>query len=72
MPAGAEGTGRIAEFGCAELAMLMGTGFLTASCLVRDAVDLQHRHPLLWRALGGAGAGSGRPGRWPGWCTPRS
>ena len=29
----------------------MRTGFIAASTLIRDAVDLQHRHPLLWAAL---------------------
>ena len=50
--AGGDGTPRIAEFACAELGALMGTGFIAAANLIRDAVDLQHRHPLLWAALG--------------------
>jgi len=49
---GGEGTPEVAEFACAELGLLMGTGFLAAATLIRDAVDLQHRHPLLWAALG--------------------
>jgi hypothetical protein len=49
--AGGAGTPRITEFACAELGVLMGTGFIAASALIRDAVDLRHRHPVLWQAL---------------------
>ena len=31
----------------------MGSGFIADATSIRDAVDLQHRHPLLWAALGG-------------------
>jgi hypothetical protein len=48
---GGEGTPTVAEFACAELAMLMGTGFIAADNLMRDALDLQHRHPLMWSGL---------------------
>ena len=49
---GGEGTPEIAEFASAELGLLMGTGFIAAANLLRDAIDLQHRHPLMWKALG--------------------
>jgi hypothetical protein len=48
---GGHGTPGVAEFACAELGMLMGIGDLTANVLLRDAVDLQHRHPVLWAGL---------------------
>jgi len=48
---GGDGTPEIAEFGCAELGLLTGVGFIAASNLLRDALDLQHRHPLMWAAL---------------------
>jgi hypothetical protein len=51
-PAGGDGTPLISGFAAAELALLMGTGFITADKLIRDAVDLQQRHPRLWQALG--------------------
>ncbi len=57
MRAGGEGTPQITEFACAELGLLMGVGPLTAQSLVRDAVDLRHRHPALWTLLG---SGNGR------------
>lgn len=48
---GGDGTPQITEFASAELGLLMGTGFITATSMLRDAVDLQHRHPLMWTAL---------------------
>ena len=48
---GGAGTPAVAEFACAELGVLMGTSPVTAENLVRDAVDLRHRHPHLWAAL---------------------
>lgn len=48
---GGAGTPPLAEFACAELGLLMGTGFISADNLIRDALDLQHRHPRLWAAL---------------------
>ena len=62
-PAGGDGTPLIAGFAASELALLMGTGFITADKLIRDAVDLQHRHPLCGEAWARARGGSGRPGR---------
>ena len=49
---GGAGTPLVAEFACAELGVLMGTGPVAAENLVRDALDLRHRHPRLWAALG--------------------
>lgn len=49
---GGAGTPAVAEFACAELAVVMGTGYITADNLMRDALDLRHRHPVLWAALG--------------------
>ena len=54
---GGPGTPQVTEFACAELAVLMGTGFISADNLMRDALDLQHRHPHMWAALA---AGQGR------------
>jgi len=56
MQLGGEGTPQVTEFACAELGLMMGVGFVAADNLMRDALDLQHRHPLMWAALGG-GAG---------------
>jgi len=49
---GGAGTPAVAEFACAELGLVMGCGFIAASSLIRDALDLAHRHPLMWQALG--------------------
>jgi hypothetical protein len=54
---GGEGAPLVTEFACAELGMLMGTGFIAADNLIRDALDLRHRHPRMWTALV---AGEGR------------
>ncbi len=48
---GGDGTPVAAEFACAELGLRMGVGFIAASTLIRDAVDLRHRHPRMWSAL---------------------
>ena len=55
--AGGDGTPMVAEFACAELGVLLGTSPISADHLIRDALDLRHRHPVLWAALG---AGKGR------------
>src|SRR3954453_2502409 len=48
---GGGGTPQVAEFASAELGLVMGIGFIAAGTLIRDALDLQHRHPRLWQAL---------------------
>src|SRR3954451_5236726 len=48
---GGAGTPEVTEFACAELGLVMGTGFITAQALIRDALDLQYRHPRMWQAL---------------------
>ena len=60
---GGAGTPAVAEFACAELGVLMGTSSVAADHLIRDALDLRHRHPALWAALGAGGRGCGRRGR---------
>ena len=52
---GGPGTPRVAEFATAELGALQGIGYVAADLLVLDALDLRHRHPLLWAALGEGG-----------------
>ena len=49
---GGAGTPAVAEFASAELGVLMGTSSVAADHLIRDALDLRHRHPVLWAALG--------------------
>ncbi len=64
---GGDGTPLVAEFACAELAVLMGIGCVAAEHLVRDALDLRHRHPVLWAgARLTVGVGCGRRGGWRG------
>ena len=48
---GAPGTPRIMEFATAEFAALQGVGFISADNLVRDALNLRHHHPVMWRAV---------------------
>ncbi len=55
--AGAHGTPRVAEFAAAELGALQGMGHVAGDHLIRDAVNVRDRHPLLWAALD---AGVGR------------
>ena len=54
---GGDGTPLVAEFACAELGVLLGTSPGGAENLLRDALDLRHRQPVLWAALG---SGTGR------------
>ena len=49
---GSEGTPEVAEFAAMELGALQGMSHVSAGCLVRDALNVRHRHPLLWAALG--------------------
>jgi Domain of unknown function (DUF222) len=48
---GGEGTPLVAEFAAAELGCLIGRGAVAARTLIADALDVRHRHPLLWAAV---------------------
>ncbi len=48
---GADGTPLVAEFAAMELGALLGMGHVAADHLVRDALNVRHRHPQLWAAL---------------------
>ena len=50
--AGADGTPEVAEFAAMELGALMGMGHVAAGYYQRDAVNVRHRHPLLWESVG--------------------
>lgn len=54
---GGDGTPEVAEFAAMELGALQGMGHVAAGFYQRDALNVRHRHPLLWAALG---AGSAR------------
>lgn len=48
---GSDGTPEVTEFTATELGVLLGTTTISASNLLRDTLDLRHRHPLLWEAV---------------------
>lgn len=48
---GAHGTPRVREFAAAELAVMLGVSPISGQCLIRDALDVRHRHPRLWAAV---------------------
>lgn len=48
---GAHGTPSVAEFAAMELGAPLGMGHVAAGCYLRDALNVRHRHPLLWAAL---------------------
>ncbi|HEX6246708.1 MAG TPA: hypothetical protein VFZ64_02445, partial [Nocardioidaceae bacterium] len=48
---GADGTPLVAEFAAMELGAVLGMGHVAAEAFQRDAVNVRHRHPLLWSAL---------------------
>lgn len=48
---GADGTPQIGEFAAAELAALLGRSTGAGEQLVADAVNVRHRHPLLWSGI---------------------
>ncbi len=48
---GADGCPEMSEFAGAELAVYLGRSTASGETLIADAVNLRHRHPLLWRAL---------------------
>ncbi len=49
---GADGTPEFAEFLVLELAAMLKVGEVSAWALIRDVMNLRHRHPRLWAALG--------------------
>ena len=49
---GADGTPLVGEFAAMELGALQGMGHVAARCLIRDALNVRHRHPQLWAAVG--------------------
>ena len=51
MRLGADGTPLVREFAATELGVLIGTTTHAARSLMRDVLDLRHRHPLLWSAV---------------------
>ena len=51
VPAGADGTPLMGEFAAAELAALLGRSTGGGQQLVADAVNVRHRHPLLWAGV---------------------
>ena len=48
---GGDGTPRVAEFSVMELGALQGLGVVAARILLADALNLRHRHPVLWRLV---------------------
>ncbi len=51
VPVGADGSPLVAEFAVGELACLLGRGWMSAHTLLANALDVQHRHPALWRGI---------------------
>lgn len=49
--AGAHGTPLVAEFAAMQLGAQYGMGYAAAACFLRDAVNVRHRHPLLWHEV---------------------
>jgi hypothetical protein len=41
----------VTEFAAAELGVVLGVTTMAAQSLLRDVLDLRHRHPLLWAAV---------------------
>jgi hypothetical protein len=48
---GGDGTPAVAEFAPAEFGAVCGESAFRAKCLIGDALDLRHRHPVLWRRV---------------------
>ncbi|MDQ3615621.1 MAG: hypothetical protein M3393_03150 [Actinomycetota bacterium] len=48
---GGAGTPRVAEFCTAEFGALQERGYIWADNYLRDALDLRHRHPMMWAAI---------------------
>lgn len=51
VPGGSDGTPEVSEFAAAKLGMLLEVTTRSAAALLRDALDLRHRHPRLWEAV---------------------
>ena len=51
---GADGTPLVAEFSVMELGAHLGLGVHAARAYVRDALNVRHRHPVMWARLGRA------------------
>jgi hypothetical protein len=51
VPVAGDGTPRVREFAAAELGLLLGTTTTSARGLMRDVLDLRHRHPRAWEAV---------------------
>ena len=50
VPGGADGTPTVGEFAATELGMLLEISTTGAQQLIRDALNLRHRHPRWWEA----------------------
>ena len=48
---GGDGTPRVAAFTPEAFAVALGISPASAAQLIADALDLRHRHPLLWRRV---------------------
>src|SRR5687768_5833210 len=48
---GAEGTPAVAEYAAEQLGCHLRTTTTSAANLMRDALDLRHRHPMLWSSV---------------------
>ena len=51
MPGGSDGTPEVSEFAADALGPLIQQSTRSAAALLRDALDLRHRHPRLWEAV---------------------
>ncbi|MFT3878020.1 MAG: DUF222 domain-containing protein [Propioniciclava sp.] len=51
VPGGADGTPHVGEFLALELAGILGCSTGSATAKIADALNLRHRHPLLWDAV---------------------
>ena len=49
---GADGTPVVSDFLVLEIGPLLGMSEASAGMLICDALNLRHRHPLLWQAVG--------------------
>lgn len=49
--AGGDGTPEVSRWAIDELGCLLGISTITAHLLLRDVLNLRHRHPMLWAAV---------------------